>query len=784
MPDHDRRTLAAPRWIYFLLFTLSGFSGLIYESIWSHYLKLFLGHAAYAQSLVLIIFMGGLAGGSWIAARLGTRWRLPILAYAVVEGVIGILALLFHDSFVAMTEYFYVSLLPGVGSPQAAAILMWTAAAALIIPQSVLLGMTFPLLSGGLIRRHAQEPGSTLAMLYFTNSIGGALGVLASGFWLIELVGLPGTLRTAGLMNIVLGAIVVALVLAEPGRPPALAAATVRAASRTGRVLLIAAFITGLASFIYEIAWIRMLSLVLGSATHSFELMLSAFLAGLAFGGLWIRGRLDALAVPLRFAANVQIVMGLLAALSVIVFSLSFSGMSILYQFIPHTDNGYRWFMLGSDAIALAVMFPTTFVAGMTLPLFTHVLMREGTGEAAIGRVYAANTVGGIAGVLFAMHAGLPLLGLKFTIGVGALLDVGLGAALLLLLPPAERRLPLLRNALPAVLVIAGVMATINISTGVLTSGVYRTGATDAPAGAGVVYYKDGKTATVSVLRNEGLGTQSIATNGKPDASLQLDFKSLPTSDERTMIMAGALPVAYKPGLRTAAVIGLGSGLTTHLLLAEPALEQVDTIEIEPAMVSGARLFGDRVHRAFDDPRSNIRIEDAKAFFAQRRQQYDVIVSEPSNPWVSGVAGLFSTEFYARVRTYLAADGLLVQWIHFYEFNDDLMVSILKAMGPHFRDYAVYSLGNGDGIVVATATTMLPRPDFQRIFFGDMGDEVRRIGYQAPFDVALAQIATRETLANLVNRSAAPANSDFYPYVDLNAVRARFKREEAVSFIR
>jgi hypothetical protein len=190
------------------------------------------------------------------------------------------------------------------------------------------------------------------------------------------------------------------------------------------------------------------------------------------------------------------------------------------------------------------------------------------------------------------------------------------------------------------------------------------------------------------------------------------------------------------------------------------------------------------VYRAFDDPRSHIHIEDAKAFFAQRRHQYDVIVSEPSNPWVSGVAGLFSTEFYDRVRTYIADDGLLVQWIHYYEFNDELMVSILKALEPHFPDYAVYSLGNGDGIIVASRAAMLPRPDFERILVGPLGDAVRRIGYRAPFDIALAQIGTRETLAELVTRSAAPANSDYYPYVDLHAVRARFKGEQAVSFIR
>src|SRR5262245_56460035 len=193
-----------PRWAFFLVFAISGFSGLIYESIWSHYLKLFLGHAAYAQSLVLIIFMGGMAIGSWLAARFAHRWKQPILVYAIVEGVIGVVALLFHKTFVGMADAFYFSILPEIGSSVLGGALKWTAAGALILPQSVLLGMTFPLLSMGLLLRYPSEPGASLAMLYFTNSIGAAIGVLASGFWLIDVVGLPGTIMSAGLLNVLL----------------------------------------------------------------------------------------------------------------------------------------------------------------------------------------------------------------------------------------------------------------------------------------------------------------------------------------------------------------------------------------------------------------------------------------------------------------------------------------------------------------------------------------------------------------------------------------------------
>jgi predicted membrane-bound spermidine synthase len=433
--------------------------------------------------------------------------------------------------------------------------------------------------------------------------------------------------------------------------------------------------------------------------------------------------------------------------------------------------------MLGSHGIALAVMLPATIVAGMTLPLFTHVMMRTGSGEAAIGRIYAANTVGAIAGVLFAMHVGLPLLGLKNTIGVGALLDAGVGAALVLAVPRENRRSVLTLNALPALIVVVAFLATIDIPKLLLSSGVYRTGLLEPPVKTEVIYYRDGKTATIAVLNSDQAGVRSITTNGKPDAAISNNPRLPPALDERTMVMQAAFALAYKPELRTAAAIGLGSGLTVHALLADPALERLETVEIEPAVIEGARLFGERVQRTFTDPRSHIFIEDAKAFFSQRHRQYDVIVSEPSNPWVSGVSNLFSKEFYSRIRNYITDDGLLIQWIHFYEFNDDLVISILKALDANFADYVVYNLGNGDGIIVARKTGTLAEPNWDGIWVGAMGVEMKGTGYRGPAEIMAGQVGTRATLAPLLARNEAPANSDYYPYVDLNAVRARFKGE-------
>src|SRR5574339_258641 len=196
--------LHPPRAAFYLLFTLSGFAGLVYESIWTHYLKLFLGHAAYAQSLVLAVFMGGMAAGAAYCARRSARLANTLAGYALVEAVVGLAALAFHPAFVALTHWSYAWLLPAAGGEWLALAAKLTVACLLILPQSVLLGMTFPLMSAGLARAHPAAAGESVAMLYFTNSLGAAAGVLASGFVLIAWAGLPGTLRSAGVLNLLI----------------------------------------------------------------------------------------------------------------------------------------------------------------------------------------------------------------------------------------------------------------------------------------------------------------------------------------------------------------------------------------------------------------------------------------------------------------------------------------------------------------------------------------------------------------------------------------------------
>jgi spermidine synthase len=767
----------ARRRLLLCIFVVSGFTGLIYESIWSQYLKLFLGHAAYAQTVVLAIFMGGMALGSWLVSRYSARLRQLLWGYLLVEAVIGVLGILFHRIFVAATDLSFAKVIPALSPGLMIYTYKWSLAALLVLPQSVLLGMTFPLISGGIIRRWPERAGETLATLYFTNSLGGALGVLVSGFVLVGIVGLPGTTLTAGLLNIALalGVWLVVRRQSEPSPPTPASSAPSGVTDPVARWLAIAAFLTGAASFMYELGWIRMLSLVLGSSTHSFELMLSAFIFGLAFGGLYVRKRIERIADPESYLGGIMLAMGALAALTLPACNLMYDFMAWSLGTFTHTPSGYVAFNAVSQSIAMLIMFPATFCAGMTLPVLTHALMRRGTGEKAIGKIYSVNTLGAIAGVLLAVHVLIPLIGVKGVILTGAGVHIALGLSRLTL---RGWRQPAYALTMAVSIVAFGLTAVFGkLDPMRVASGVYRTGSSTLPADHRVTYLRDGKTATITLVKYHG--AVAIATNGKPDAGIQMEAGEA-APDELTMVLAAAIPLSLHPHAARVANIGFGSGLTTHTLLASQELERLDSIEIEPVMVEAARRgFGPRIHDVFEDARSRIVYEDAKTFFAASREPYDLIVSEPSNPWVSGVATLFSDEFYGRIVQHLRPDGFFVQWVQIYETDIGIVASIVKALSPHFGAYAIYNLNDQDVLIVATRAAALPAPT-ERVFqWPRMRAELDRIGVQSLSDLQSRLVGDDRTIGPLFNSLPVPANSDYFPFVDLNAPRLRFMSANA-----
>jgi spermidine synthase len=763
-----------PRAAFYALFMVSGFAGLIYESIWTHYLKLFLGHAAYAQSLVLAVFMGGMAAGAALSGRRSTRLANPLLGYALVEAVVGVLALVFHELFVASTDWAYVTLLPALGSESLALAAKLALSCALILPQSILLGATFPLMSAGLVRALPAASGESIAMLYFSNSLGAAIGVLASGFVLIAWAGLPGTLRTAGVINLALAAAV--WVLARPAHDAPLEARA--GAAGAAPLLLAVAFFTGLASFVYEISWIRMLSLVLGASTHSFELMLSTFILGLALGGLAVRRRVDRLVQPGRTLGWIQLAMGLLALATLPLYHWTFDAMALLMRGLARSEVGYGLFNLAGQGLSALVMLPATFCAGMTLPLLTVALLRAGAGEAAIGKVYAANTLGAIAGVLFALHIGLPALGLKTTLVVGALVDATLGLVLL-------RHAGLGRRSLAGAAAVSAALflpmaIAFQLDVHKMTAGVFRHGDLASSRDAKVLFNADGKTATVHLVAYPG--AVSLRTNGKSDGSIANPGEPRST-DEITMVLTAALPLALKPGIRQAAVIGIGTGLTTHTLLQDLDIERVETVEIESAMAEAARGFLPRNVATFADARGRILIDDAKTFFSTHQRRYDVIISEPSNPWVSGVSSLFTREFYRRIRSYLNAGGLLVQWFQLYEIDASMLASVMGALGAEFPYYAIYAPSDHDVLIVASDAPVPRAPQAAIFEQPGLAKELWTVDVLSIGDLDARYLGNRATLEPLFASYGMPANSDYRPILDLNAAKQRFMERTATGVV-
>jgi len=784
----------------YALFFLSGAAGLMYESIWTRYLALLVGHSAYAQILVLTIFLGGMAVGSFIVGRHSERLRNPLIWYAVVEAAVGLLGLLFHPVFRAVSAAAYDSLFPAlVASPGAQSAVKWLLAASLILPQSILLGATFPLISAGILRRWTSRPGAVLSWLYASNSLGAAVGVLLAGFYLVSRFDFPGTLAFAAALNFAAAAITLALVRQrkwslQSGAPSAGEAARPTApalGSDTRWLLLGAAFGTAVASFAYEIAWIRMLSLVLGSATHSFELMLSAFILGLGLGALWVSRRADLWPDPVRALGLVQCAMGALAVATLPLYMASFHWISTLIDVFAKTSAGYTGFTIARYGICLVVMLPATFCAGMTLPLITRILYHDGAHEGAIGEVYAANTAGSIVGVQLAGLVLLPLLGVKFLVVAGAALDVAIG---LVLLSAAIRRavtrqaqeVPTLLFA--SILVVVLGASTVSFDRSLLASGVYRFGGLPAPGEFTMIFYQDGRTSSVSVRRTSD-GYRVLSTNGKPDASVPAEWLAPPAArtkrrslvdDVSTQILLPLIAIAHVPEAKSAAVIGQGSGMTSHFLLGSPTLRQLATIEIEPEMIRASRAFRPVNHRVFSDSRSRFVVDDARSYFAGAGHRFDLIVSEPSNPWVSGVAGLFTTEFYARIKQYLAPRGVFAQWMHLYEMNDSLVLSMLAAVQQNFPAYDVYLTDDTDIVVIATTAAKVPAPDWRITEWPMVVEDLRSVTSLTPASLAALHLADAKVLSPLV--ATVRPNSDFAPLLDLNGERARYLLTDAKGF--
>ena len=770
--------------VYFL-FALSGFAGLIYEGSWARYLKLFLGHSSYGQVLTLCIYMGGLAIGSFVAGKMVEKVKRPLLGYAAVELAIGIGGVAYHPLYNLLTGFFFDSdWVAGLGftGAEVAKVVLATGST---LPIAIAVGMTFPFIAAGLMRKSGAEV--SLPMLYFTNSLGSAIGILVTSYMLIPELGNHITLCVAASINFLL-AMVFGFIgfMTSPTREDDEEQASAgegaeqaplnedyvaehKLAMPPKSTWFWIAGITGLTSFIYEIVWIRLLSLLMGSSSHSFDQMLSAFILGLAIGSA-VSGKLlkkDSLVV----LSMAQILMAFFA-LCTLYFHKPFWGMmNEANQIFNPTNDGYVCWSLFKYALSVLWMVPTSFFAGMTLPLITIILTRAFKSEAPIGKVYGWNTVGSILGSAGGGLLLLPLLQLKGALVLAAVLDFAIGFALLVIY---RKRF---RYSVPFYVICAFMILPsifIGFDPHLITSGAFRAYKNLHPDEKIIV--RDGKTATISFHESEV--HYYIKTNGKADASLGKNRENPIEGDELTQAATAFMPMAMKTEPYDAAMVGFGSGMGAHYLLADPLLKDFDCVEIEQEMMDLAKGFYPWNSRGYDDPRIHIYIDDAQTFFLTNRRQYDLIISVPSNPWVSGVASLFSHEFYTKMRRYIKPGGLWVQWIQTYEFNDQLFLNILKALDVAFPYVSLYKAPEEPDIIIIASDEPVYQKGIGRFSTDSvLVKEFKRIHRDPEFFGEQNFLFTSKMVKSLLD-GVAP-NSIFTPIVDNKAEEARFVHSQA-----
>lgn len=763
---------------FLILFVLSGIAGLVHETVWARYLGIILGHSAYGQILTLVVYMGGIGLGSALAGKWIHRIKNPLKAYVLVELGIGIGGFVFHHEFLALRALLLDSGILVGTSETTATLASVGVGVALTLPFALLIGMTYPLATAYFIRLQKDGGQDSIARLYFGNSLGAAFGALLNSYFLIPHLGTAGALMIAGGLNTGIAGLAWLAhrksLKHDPAAAPAVANAKPAASQAPSPavkpvpwLLLASALVTGLSSFFYEIGWIRYLALLLGSSTHAFDLMVSAFILGLA-GGAWTVHRHPHWNLT-KTLIVAQIAMAGAAVIGVVAYEPIFRAANGLNLVFLRSAESYPFFTIARYLFCILVMLPASWFAGMTLPLICRLLLASGHDESATGKVYAWNTLGAITGAAIAGLILMPALGLFRLVGVGAAIDLGLALLLFYKLTPQRPRALLALAAGSLALVVWSLV--IQPKSHIVASGLFRGLTTfPVPESDSLIH---GRTASIHILKRKD--RVILTTNGKPDASIPLAGAQSGATDALTQFMLGWIGRAYTPGNFRAAMIGMGSGQTANTILQDPRCTSLDLIEIEPAVYELSRWFYPANRLVYDDPRIRMHFQDARIFFARQSAPYDLIISEPSNPWVSGVSSLFTDEFYSEMKGKMAKEGILVQWLHSYETSSDVILSILKTIRKNFDHVALLSLPNQlDFYIVASSSPINPKPELK----GEIDSTYLAANFMTRRDLSGGMEVLHNDAIDLATVEAS-LNSEFNPFVENQAERTFFLKQQS-----
>lgn len=695
---------------------MSGATALGYQILWLRELQLVFGTSTFAIATLLAAFMAGLAAGGFALARYADRLRQPLIIYAVLELGIGLYALSF-PWLLTLVKPIYLDawrlLEPG---PVLFGTLQFVLVSLLLILPTAAMGATLPLLARFAVLR-ISSAGDRIGTLYAVNTFGALAGVWLCGFYLLPKIGLSHSSKLAATANLLLGfaALLLGLWAARKNAaalPPADSAVP---RSPYAPAVLIAIGLAGFAALAYELAWTRLLTLMLGSSSYTFAVMLIAFLLGIALGarpgGTYADRLLASGGLPrlLYGFAAVELAIALLACLMMYLYpQLPFWYVQLFDLFGAAAEPQMQWWL----ALLLAgmVMTPPAILMGMHLPMAARAVLGQGKECARpVGIVYGVNALGAAGGAFLAGFVLLPMLGVQGTVFAAA--ACGLFAAAVLVFAAtagAQRRRTLLAPIALASFALLFVVQRPPWDPMLMTAGMYHyVSRLDDHSREAIrrysvdlyelLYYEEGLSSVVTVAQNVGSTHRWLAINGKVDAST--------TDDMPTQVLLGLLPMQFVAQPEEVLVIGLASGVTAGASALLPGVEQLQIVELEPAIGRAAHFFDAWNHSVLSDARVSLRYNDGRNhLLLAEAGSYDLIISEPSNPWISGVANLFTSEFLQLGRSRLKHDGVWSQWVPMYGMDSRDLSAILKTFAGVFPHVLVYaSIEYNDLVLIGSA---------------------------------------------------------------------------------
>ncbi len=662
------------RLLLLLLFAGSGCSALIYEIVWYHLLQLAIGSTAVSLGILLATFMGGLCLGSYLLPRLLPRARRhPLLVYAGIEGGIALCGLV-ELVLIPLIDRLYVS---GAQDGVAGMLLRGVVCSVALLPPTVLMGASLPAIVRW-ARGGADLKPSWWGILYAANTFGAVVGCLLAGFWLLRVYDIRIATFAAAAINLAVAALSFAL-----SRGPVTASEAVEG-PRGPRdwPVIIAIFCSGAAALGAEVVWTRLMGLMFGATVYAFSIILAVFLAGLAIG--------TAFASSLVNRVEPRAALGwcqLLAALGIAWTACVISFHLPYWPVDPLLSQAPRYTFEIDMARSIFAILPPALFWGAAFPLAFGAASAGSDPGRTVGGLYAANTLGAIAGALLVSIVLVPWLG---TVGSQRLLlGVAVVGALVMLLPPLLKEDRWQGSAVMTLALFGlGLLAwgmgpvpgeLIAYGRRIATEFGYST----------ILYTGEGRNTSIAISRWNSNGALQFHVAGKVEASsLGVDMK--------LQRMLGHIPALMHKDPQSVLIVGFGAGVTAGSFTRYPGIRRIVICELEPLIPpTTTKWFASENYNVANDRRTQIHFDDARHFVLTTPEKFDIITSDPIHPFVKGSAALYSQEYFEMVKAHLNAGGIVTQWVPLYESDAPSVKSEIATFFKVFPGGMVFANTNG-----------------------------------------------------------------------------------------